>query len=151
MTYSFERATPETLAWVAENARQADVDELWVLTHETPAQVLGALGDRTEIMRVEGQPVCAGGVEPLTLLGQKTGVPWMITTDQVALRVRDFLRGSVDRLARAKGEYDCLVNYVDARNVAAVRWLQWLGFTMHAPEPFGLDGLPFHRFSVGEG
>jgi hypothetical protein len=40
-----------------------------------------------------------------------------------------------------------VVNYVDARNVRAVKWFKWLGFEVSEPEPFGLNGELFHRFT----
>jgi len=44
--------------------------------------------------------------------------------------------------------YSHLENWVDARNTKAINWLRWLGFTVHDPVPFGVAGLPFHRFDM---
>lgn len=41
-----------------------------------------------------------------------------------------------------------LTNYVDARNAVSIRWLRWLGFEIEPAAPFGIHGLPFHRFSM---
>jgi hypothetical protein len=49
-------------------------------------------------------------------------------------------------LARMRAAYPQLENHVDARNRRALRWLGWLGFTIEAPAPWGVEGRPFHRF-----
>ncbi|MNC81827.1 hypothetical protein D3C75_1350850 [compost metagenome] len=41
-----------------------------------------------------------------------------------------------------------LTNYVDARNLAAIRWLQWLGFRMDSPVPYGPHRLTFRQFHL---
>ena len=41
---------------------------------------------------------------------------------------------------------DGAVHVVDARNAVAIRWLGWLGFTLGAPQPMGVRGLPFIPF-----
>jgi ribosomal protein S18 acetylase RimI-like enzyme len=43
--------------------------------------------------------------------------------------------------------FPVLVNYIDARNVDAIGWLQSLGFTVEDALPHGPDRLPFHKFS----
>jgi hypothetical protein len=40
-----------------------------------------------------------------------------------------------------------VVNYVDARNVKAVKWFRWLGFAVSEPVPYGPAGVLFHRFT----
>ena len=43
-----------------------------------------------------------------------------------------------------------MFNYVDARHTDAIRWLKWLGFTLHPATPYGPFDLPFHKFTMGE-
>jgi hypothetical protein len=47
---------------------------------------------------------------------------------------------------RWASRYDQLFNYVDARNLRSIAWLQHIGFQVFEPQPYGLEGLPFHRF-----
>lgn len=35
-------------------------------------------------------------------------------------------------------DFHIVTNFVDNRNTKAQRWLQWLGFTLGAPQPFGV-------------
>lgn len=44
--------------------------------------------------------------------------------------------------------YPALFNYVDARYKAALRWAEWLGFSVGPPEPYGVAGLPFHPIII---
>ena len=44
--------------------------------------------------------------------------------------------------------YDRLENRVDARNVPAIRYLRWLGFTLWPVMPWGHAGLPFYPFTI---
>jgi len=77
-----------------------------------------------------------------------TAHPWLVGTPGLAR-----VPGVLNRLARSYchavlGEYPTLVNYVDARNKASIVWLTRLGFAVHPSEPFGVAGLPFHRFEM---
>lgn len=75
------------------------------------------------------------------------GIPWMLATPRAEEFTRDFLiegRRWVEEMLRRYGH---LVNYVDVRNTKSVRWLRKLGFYIHDPEPFGVQQLPFHKFT----
>jgi len=49
---------------------------------------------------------------------------------------------------RQSEKFSLLYNYVDARNVKSIKWLRWLGFQLDEPAPYGVRGLPFHRFEL---
>lgn len=71
-------------------------------------------------------------------------IVWAVFTRAIERHPIAFLRES-KRLADA---FDCeVMNYVDARNVKAVKWFRWLGFEVSEPEPFGPHGVLFHRFT----
>lgn len=72
----------------------------------------------------------------------------MVTTEHIGADVRGFLRGSKAVLLEMLQRHQVLVNYVDARNVSAIRWLAWLGFTIDSAVPYGVQGLPFHKFHM---
>lgn len=96
---------------------------------------------------IDGEPACMFGVGTRNIAGD-TGWPWLITTYAVERHPMTFLRHCrecVDEMLRI---FPHLENYVDARHRLCVRWLKWLGFTVHAPEAFGVAGLPFHRFEM---
>ena len=95
----------------------------------------------------DGEPICIFGVSSASPLS-RSGIPVdgrHRTPGPAGFRVLRRSRNVVhDMLSR----YDELYNYVDARNTQAIRWLRWLGFTIMDTEPYGLCGLPFHRFEM---
>ncbi len=71
--------------------------------------------------------------------------PWLVGTDDLERyqRISAPLRKVV---AAMLSVYPYLENYVDARNHVAKAWLHWLGLPLEDPAPYGVLGLPFHRF-----
>lgn len=130
--------------------RQADIEELWASNHVSPAYAL-THGIRCSSAAwtgmVDGQPVCVFGVAPASLLGS-IGVPWMVGTYEIDRHAKAFLRRNKAYVERMSALYNYLVNYVDARNTRAIAWLKWLGFTLNEAQPYGVEGLPFHRFEM---
>lgn len=149
--YDIREFIPEDLQHVAANMRQHDRDEVWALAHHTPEE---ALWRSVEVSRdtvftgtADDVPVCIFGVKPPSLLGVAAS-PWMLGTDGVNFHSRAFLRYSRRFIKMLSEEFPVMENYVDARNTASIRWLQWTGFSVYYPEPFGRDKLPFHRFDM---
>lgn len=143
-------AEPWHVGAIAANAREADVAELWASFRRTPASAM-EFGLRhsadPRVGLVDGEPVCMFGVTPGTALGG-VSVPWMIGARRLEQHQFAFLRRCRPVVREWLARYHRLENYVDARNVRAINWLGWLGFTIHEPEPRGVDGLPFLRFDM---
>lgn len=77
------------------------------------------------------------------------GVPWLISTIHVEGRnSRAFLKVCKPEVQEMLNRHQLLVNFVDARNTHAIRWLKWLGFKFTEAIPYGHKGLPFHQFSM---
>ncbi|MCY1362613.1 hypothetical protein D9M68_159250 [compost metagenome] len=102
---------------------------------------------------VEPLLILYGGL-PLAAFGEVShvpgvvGVPWLISTTHLERHPRPFLRACRPLLARMLERHPTLTNYVDARNLAAIRWLQWLGFRMDSPVPYGPHRLTFRQFHL---
>lgn len=133
---------------VAARMRPCDVAEIWASSRSLPRAALER-GVRTSVLAwtgmVEREPVCIFGVSPASLLSG-VGVPWMLATPRLLRAERPFLRLSRPTIEAMQALFPHLENRVDNRNVAAHRWLEWLGFTLEAPEPHGPDGVLFRRF-----
>lgn len=133
--------------------RRADIDELWAAAHKTPEECLEEGMVSSPLCwtgTVEGLPVAMFGASPACLIGG-IGVPWMVGTNELASCARPMIemaRPVVDRMLMTFGH---LVNYVDARNDKAIRWLKHLGFEFKGAEPYGLENLPFFRFEMRRG
>lgn len=134
---------------IADNARQADRDELWASSFSTVEEVLHrGLAHSSHCWTVfDGKPVAMAGVVPLSLMGGK-GVPWMVTTTAIEANPRPFIRLSKQYVGEMRKQYSHLINFVDDRNTLAIRYLQWLGFSMHEPQPHGALQMPFRLFEM---
>lgn len=150
MELNFEELDYKSASFIAANIRQADKDELWASHHFTPEQgILVARGMSlvSYAVSIDGCMFMAFGVAPL---GYRRGVsPWMLATDDIHRFPITFYRHTRNEVARMFEAYQYLENHVDSRNVLSIRWLKWCGFKMHPAEPFGVEQLPFHRFSLG--
>ena len=93
-----------------------------------------------------GQPLAAFG--EVALVPGVVGVPWLISTTHIERHPRAFLKACRPLLQRMLQRHPTLTNYIDARNTAAIRWLQWLGFRMDSPVPHGPHRLPFRQFHL---
>lgn len=140
--------TKAHVASVASRMRACDRREIWASSRSAPLASLRR-GVSSSVMTytglVEGRPVCILGVAPASLLSG-VGTPWMLATAGLERAARPMLRLSLPIVEVMNETFPVLVNFVDARNVKTVRWLEWLGFTVDPAAPHGAEGLPFHRF-----
>lgn len=97
---------------------------------------------------VNGVPACLFGVSRGALVGADVGTPWLVGTPLIEQYERSFLRRNRDMVREMSTLFPRLENYVDIRNQKSVRWLRWLGFTIHEAEPHGPLGRRFHRFTL---
>ena len=150
MAVEVRAVKPDDAAWFAANMRQSDKDELTAAT--------GPDLERTLLLSIEQSrgmvAVATAGGEPIAIFGfcpwglmSSVASPWLVGTTALLKQGRALNRLGRDYCARATSEFPVLVNYVDVRNTASVRWLRGLGFKMDAPAPFGVEGRPFMRFS----
>lgn len=143
-------ATMDHAMHVATHARPEDVAELWACSHATPLHAIKR-GMRSSSMTFAGliddEPIAVFGVVPASLL-TGIGCPWMVATPELERVHKTLLRCSRVGLAAMAEVYPHLVNFVDARNDKAIRWLRWLGFTIHAPITHGIERRPFHPFEL---
>lgn len=148
--YSIESATIDHVFDLGKRMRKLDKEEVWAASHSLPvAAVLLSIKYSSKPMTglADGRVVCMFGVGAATVLSL-TGVPWLLATDELEKHARAFLRRNKQGLLEMSEGYTLLRNYVDVRNRAAIRWLGWLGFTILPPEPYGMEGLPFHPFEM---
>lgn len=147
MTVSFRSASAEDAKWFAPRLRAADRQEIIAATGETPDLTLRAsvaMGDAMVGM-VDDEPVALLGFPMMSLL-PTTIRPWMVGTDQVEAHDRAVARASYEMVNLHRRRCDVMVNHVDGRNLKAIKWLGWLGFTIEEARPHGPYGVPFHRF-----
>ena len=144
--------TQEHVDYVAARMRKADIDEIWASSLQTPKEALQLAFDDNTYMQtgiVKGEPVCIWGVSMGSLIGP-VGHPWMLGTEALEGPAGiAFLRRCRKPLKTMRHGYGTLLNYVDARNIKAIKWLRFMGFTVSKEtEEYGALKLPFHRFEM---
>ncbi len=133
--------------------RVADINEVFAVAYKSPLEALLMglhLSETAWTGLVDDEPICMFGVAPSCLL-TNTGTPWLLGTDGIEKHAGIFIRHSIKHLNDLFGEWDRLINYVDARNKKAVRWLKWMGFTIYDPQPYGVMNKMFHKFEMIRG
>lgn len=135
---------------IAADARQADLDEIEEGCGVAIREAL-LLGWHSSVAPM----VIAWGDVPLAAFGEVShspgagiGLPWLVSTNAIEKHARPFLRICKPLVQQMLERHIQLINFVDARNLAAIRWLEWLGFTMEEAAPYGPHGLPFRKFHL---
>lgn len=149
MTYEVVDATDAHVLEVADNMRQADRDEVYATSHHNAHTALARSVQATPEPKAglaDGRAMCIFGIGVSGLLSVR-GSPWLLGHEELPQHARAFLRMSHDWVKEERVKFDQLVNYVDARNVHSIRWIKFLGFEIEDPKPWGIDKLPFHRFT----
>lgn len=125
--------------------RQQDIDELWSAFRSTPqdAMMVGLEKGECCVGFWKDSPLGMFGVVPYV---EDVGCIWAVFTAEAEKHPKPFLRACKRQLKTMQKRYSVLMNYVDDRNTTVVNWLKWLGFSMHEPAPFGIDGKPFRLF-----
>ena len=148
--YAIVSATPAHVEALQDHLRKADLDELAAAAGVAPGTALRE-GIRSSLEAwvglADGVPFCLFGLAPASLLGG-SAIPWLLGTDGMDRHAAGFLRRCRPVVDRWAGMFPDLWNHVDARNLKAIRWLRWLGFTIHPAAPYGVQQLPIHRFDL---
>jgi hypothetical protein len=143
-------ATLEHVQMIAENVRVDDRCELWAAYCQTPEQVMVNalnLSNMAWAGLIDDVPVCMFGVVPASILSN-VGRPWMVGTKFLDVHPFVFLRRCKGCVKMMRERFESLENYVDVRNVKAIEWLRWMGFSFNEPELMGPFNMPFIRFTM---
>lgn len=73
-------------------------------------------------------------------------VIWMLSTDLIHKIGFKFIRHSKHVVDVLMSDKTKLYNYVWDGNKVSIKWLQWLGFEISEPKPYGISGAPFRYF-----
>lgn len=143
-------ATPEHAAFIADNMRDDDRQEIWASNQHTPIEALEKAMIRSTKLwtaTVDDVPCLMFGVAPASVLGG-LGVPWLLGTEDIHKVKRQFIRECRSYVGEMLNSYPKLVNMVDVRNEVSIRWLIWLGFELSPALPLGMEGELFHPFHL---
>ena len=146
-------AREEHVFGMISRLRQSDREEVLAATGENPAMALWHSYERSFFrwtLVKDEQPIAMFGAAPLTLVSKK-GIVWMLGTDEVETVSATAARATKRRLKTCLKEFVSLENWVDARNEVSIRWLEWSGFKMGEPTPYGVSGKLFRHFHMDRG
>lgn len=146
-------AEPWHATIMAPRVREADKREIWAsggIGVEAALRISVERSTHAWTAFVDGDPACMWGCGPATAMSED-GTAWMVGGPEVERFPFRFLRENRKFLAEMLGVYPVLRNHVDARNVVAIRWLEWLGAEFEEPAPFGFARLPFRAFTIRPG
>lgn len=148
MTSVIRRPTLLDTFYIAENARQADKEECYLLSGKPLMETFNeteGLYLNSWVWEVDGKVICIYGVTPWE---DKKGVIWFVATDEFDKRKDTFRVFCKEIVGEMSEGYDYLFNYVHTKHKKAIKWLKWLGFKLLEPEPIGLNGEMFCKFEV---
>lgn len=142
-------AIPHDAERIAPHLRMEDYNELKAVTGQEPLPVLlhGINTARQSWSLFEGNDIVAlFGVHDFLENG---GIPWMVATNRLNWSKKYFIKHSQEWITRLGSHYERLINFVDARNEAHIRWIKWAGFNVAAsPVKYGVEHRPFYRFEM---
>lgn len=141
---------PGDAALLHANLRPADFAECLAYGHADLAASLESCVRRSLLCWtafIDGELAAILGVTPVNVL-TGMGSPWMLGTPVLEQHQRVLVRRTPEYIAKMLKAFPHLVNFVHAKNTTSVRWLRRLGFTLHAAQPFGPLGEPFHPFEM---
>jgi len=145
-----KKANYENTLAMAAKLRPCDAREVFAASGMTGPEVVSrgvAASEESWIVEHDGEAFCVFGV---VRLNDTIGIPWLLATKKIYDETcKNFiLLRSKEWVEKIMGDYKVLINYVDARNKQAIRWLEWAGFKLEKPRPYGFKRLPFHKFTL---
>lgn len=150
MTFQIVPANSGHAEHIAPRMRAADVIEVAAASGRSPLNALRHSLEHSDFSYTvffDGKPETMFGCGTTDLLS-RTGAPWLLGSDALEQNYRHFLRGSRFWISRMRDRYSLLRNIVDDRNQVSKRWLEWLGFELREPKPFGYEQRPFRVFEM---
>lgn len=148
--YAIEPTTKEHIVELSKNLRESDKMEIQASHGRPPYEAIRdsvAMSPEPLTGLVDGKVMCIFGVGVASPLSTK-GSPWLLGSDLVDEHSKIFLKLNKVWLEAVKDRYEELENYVDVRNKKTIVWLRWLGFKIHKPEPYGVEGRLFRKFEL---
>lgn len=136
--------------YLIDHIRPEDQEEVDALDGSTVEQALEETPDllgNSFVWEVDGKVVCMFGVTPCED-HEGVGIIWLLATSEFDKYTKMFAIRCKRVFEEVIKDYEYLFNYVYSENKKSIKWIEWLGFTVHDPEPLGREGAAFHRFDM---
>ncbi len=141
---------PEDVEALIANLRESDLIECIAYGRDDiPAGIRSSVNRSVLCWTglADGEVASIMGCTPLNMLAG-IGSPWMLGTPLLDRHSRVLVRETPAYIARMLSIFPHLFNLVHVENTTSVRWLRRVGFTLHAPVPYGEMGEMFHPFEM---
>jgi len=150
--YEVVQPTLEHAQYISQHLRKSDEREIYYQSLATPEYALErslAYSEKCYTCLVDGVPAFMFGVSCASLLAN-TGIVWMLSTPSIYKISfgREELELMKDYVLRMLDGYTKIENYVYVGNKVSIRWLEFLGFEMDEPQPYGAFQKPFRHFEM---
>ena len=126
--------------------RKADIEEVKASSGLSPLESLRysiAHSEECWVLEIDNNPIAIFGVGATQLFN----IPWMLGTNGIDRYPKEFMKTSYEVVATWFQKYPLLMNFVDARNTVAIRWLIRIGFKLIRELTYGVENKPFIQFA----
>lgn len=144
----FVKPTMGLVTAIANDMRQADIDEVWASHRHTPMEALllgWNMSHVSTVVTVDDEPCVMMGLVIRDILSG-SGVPWLLGTGAALKHKREFIKQVPAVISRMLDICPYLFNYVHVDNKVSVKWLKRIGFILDDPLPYGRNNELFHKF-----
>jgi len=148
MSVTLFPAADDDILWVADHMRDADLVEIEAAIGIDPYDALKysvSVSSEAWSAYAGGEPIALFGVGTQSMLS-RTGAPWLLGTDKLLDQRLSLVRLGKLFVATWRTHYEVMLNFVHAKNVSSIQWLETIGFCVHDPVPWGVRGEMFHPF-----
>jgi len=146
----FIKPTRKLVEIIADDMRQADIDEVWSASHQSPLDALMAgweISNFSVVVTVNDEPCVMLGLVVRDILSG-AGIPWLLGTEGALKYKRQFLTQVPTVIDEMLNICPMLYNYVHIDNRISIKWLKRIGFTIDEPLPHGCENELFHKFHL---
>lgn len=148
--YQILEATHDHVEALKSRLRPLDLLEIEASSGRRPSLALELSWRVSEVCwtgLIKGEVVTMFGAGRKSLIS-RVGVPWMLGSQELSGAGLEVGRRSKEYVKEMKSHFARLENFIDARQTRSIRWLRWCGFSIEPAAPYGVKGLPFHRFHM---
>jgi len=144
------KATKDLVETMIGNLREEDNKECLDSTGRTAdIELMNGFhfSEKCWVGLVEGEAFCCFGVTESEQIS-KIGVPWMLATNTIKIKKAKILVRQVSKIyvRNMMIGFQKLENWVSIDNKISIEWLEWCGFNLEKPMPYGREQKLFHRF-----
>jgi hypothetical protein len=143
--YVIRKPTLSDLKFLSDNVRDDDRKEALIFTNlhiDEIFKITPNILEESFVWEVDNKLIAMYGIARW----DNHNIIWLLATnefDKYKIIFRKDCKKVFNEMMKKERH---VYNYVLAESKKVVRWLEWLGFTVYAPEPMGVNGELFCNF-----